>query len=69
MKMNEPPHVPPDVPPHVPPTKPHRSPPFKRLTLGAQVVAVLLYVAVIMALLAAITGAAVFMVNTIRGAI
>ena len=42
---------------------------FARLTPPAQVVAVLLYLAVMMALLAAITGLAVFILKTIREAL
>lgn len=61
MKMNE--------PPNVPPTKPPRPRHFARLTLQAQVIAVLMYVAVVMVLLAAIAGAGAFMLKMIREAI
>jgi hypothetical protein len=57
MKMNEPPANKP--PGH----------PLKRLTAPAQVIAVLIYVAVVMVLLAAIMGSGFFMAHLIREAL
>lgn len=50
-------------------TPPRVRSPFARLTLPAQVVAALLYLAVMMVLLATITGLAVFILKTIREAL
>lgn len=50
-------------------TPPRVRSPFARLTLPAQVVAVLLYLAVMAALLAAITGLVAFILKTIHEAL
>jgi uncharacterized membrane protein YcfT len=61
MKMNEPPN-------DRRPMPPMRSP-WSRLTRGAQVIGVLIYVAVVTVLLAVIIGAGAFIAYLIRGAL
>jgi len=55
-------------PPNVPPTKP-RAHPFSRLTLQAQIIAALFYMAVVSVLLACIAGAGAFILHMIREAL